>query len=383
MKEIREIIKAYDQCVLAGKKMALASVIYLEGSSYRRPGARMLVDDEGWLTGAISGGCLEGDALRKALLVISQQDPKLVTYDTSDEDDMTIGVQLGCAGVIQVLFEPVDPALENNPVHLLQKVMAIRQPSVLVNLINKTTPSSLQWGTCLLLQADGTITTKLDEVLKNSVSADARQVMKNATSMYREYVEDGQIYQAFIEFILPPVSLIVVGGGNDALPVVNMANELGWDVTVIDGRATHARAARFEAACQVMVSKPESVLERVSIDPQTVFVLMTHNYQYDLAMLKALLPLDLRYVGLLGPKKKLNRMVDELRGNGMQIDDHMLAKLYGPVGLDIGAETPEEIALSMVAEIKAVLSKKHGSPLRDKQGSIHTVSVHDLKSQLR
>jgi xanthine/CO dehydrogenase XdhC/CoxF family maturation factor len=173
MKEIREIIKAYDQCVLAGKKMALASVIYLEGSSYRRPGARMLVDDEGWLTGAISGGCLEGDALRKALLVISQQDPKLVTYDTSDEDDMTLGVQLGCAGVIQVLFEPVDPAFENNPVHLLQKVMANRQPSVLVNLINKTTPSSLQWGTCLLLQADGTITTKLDEALKNSVSADA------------------------------------------------------------------------------------------------------------------------------------------------------------------------------------------------------------------
>lgn len=383
MKEIREIIKAYDRCVLAGKKMALASVIYLEGSSYRRPGARMLVDDEGWLTGAISGGCLEGDALRKALLVISQQDARLVTYDTTDEDDMTLGVQLGCAGVIQVLFEPVDHTSANNPIHLLQKVMANRQSSVLVNLINKTTPSSSQRGTCLLLQADGTITTKLDEVLKNSVSADAREVLGNATSMYREYVEDGQTYQAFIEFIPPPVSLIVVGGGNDALPVVNMANELGWDVTVIDGRATHARAGRFEAACQVLVSKPESVLEHVNIDPQTVFVLMTHNYQYDLAMLKALLPLDLSYVGLLGPKKKLNRMVDELRGNGMHIDDHMLAKLYGPLGLDIGAETPEEIALSMVAEIKAVLGKKHGSSLRDKQGSIHAASVHDLKSQLR
>jgi xanthine/CO dehydrogenase XdhC/CoxF family maturation factor len=165
--------------------------------------------------------------------------------------------------------------------------------------------------------------------------------------------------------------------------VVNIANELGWDVTVIDGRATHARAGRFEAACQVLVSKPELVLERIDIDTQTVFVLMTHNYQYDLTMLKALLPLDLSYVGLLGPKKKLNRMVNELRENGMHIDDHMLAKLYGPVGLDIGAETPEEIALSMVAEIKAVLSKKHGSPLRDKQGSIHAVSVHDLKSQLR
>ena len=134
MKELREIIKAYDAAVHAGKKSALAAVVHLNGSSYRRPGARMLVTDDGELTGAISGGCLEGDALRKAMLVLSQQQSKLVTYDTSDEDDASIGIQLGCAGVIQVLFEPIHPNDNNNPIQLLRKAAALRQKSVLVTL---------------------------------------------------------------------------------------------------------------------------------------------------------------------------------------------------------------------------------------------------------
>src|SRR5678815_3180561 len=122
MKEIVEIIQAYDAAVHAGKKSALAAVVHLDGSSYRRPGARMLVTDEGELTGAISGGCLEGDALRKAMMVLSQQKSKLVTYDTNDEDDAIVGVQLGCAGVIQVLFEPINPNDQNNPIQLLSLI---------------------------------------------------------------------------------------------------------------------------------------------------------------------------------------------------------------------------------------------------------------------
>jgi xanthine dehydrogenase accessory factor len=120
LKEIREIIKAYDAVLQAGRKAALATVVHLDGSSYRQPGARMLVRDDGELTGAISGGCLEGDALRKAMLVLSQDQSKLVTYDTSDEEDAAIGLQLGCAGVIRVLFEPIDPQNPHNPVQLLK-----------------------------------------------------------------------------------------------------------------------------------------------------------------------------------------------------------------------------------------------------------------------
>src|SRR5215217_4216764 len=136
VKEITEIIKAYQQAVADGKRMALATVVHVEGSSYRRPGARMLVTDDGQLTGAISGGCLEGDALRKALLAISQQKNKLVTYDTTDESDTTLGVQLGCNGIVHILFEPIDAAQADNPVELLKKVLVKRQNAVVITLFS-------------------------------------------------------------------------------------------------------------------------------------------------------------------------------------------------------------------------------------------------------
>ena len=170
----------------------------------------------------------------------------------------------------------------------------------------------------------------------------------------------------------PAVSLVVVGAGNDAIPMMQIADTIGWDVRVVDGRSTHAKPERFVSACQVLVSKPEKVLEQIPIDDQTVFVMMTHNYNYDLAMLKALLLRKVTYIGMLGPKKKLDRMLDELRDDGIELTEEQLNTIYGPVGLEIGAETAEEIALSIIAEIKAVLSGKPGGSLRKKQDVIHS-----------
>jgi xanthine/CO dehydrogenase XdhC/CoxF family maturation factor len=150
-----------------------------------------------------------------------------------------------------------------------------------------------------------------------------------------------------------------------------MADLLGWEIYVTDGRHTHAREDRFAAACQVFVGKPESVLEHVTPDERTAFLLMSHNYQYDKAILQLLLPLDIPYIGVLGPKKKLNRMLDDLRCDGMDIPEYMLRKVHGPTGLEIGAETPEEIALSMLAEIQAVFNHRPGGYLRDKTTVIH------------
>ena len=157
MKELREIVKAYDAAMKAGKRSALATVVHLNGSSYRRPGARMLVTEDGEMTGAISGGCLEGDALRKAILVLSQQQSKLVTYDSSDEDDAIVGMQLGCEGVIQVLFEPINSNDHNNPIQLLRKALASRQKSVLVTSFFLEGKKNEQPGTCLLLEENGNI----------------------------------------------------------------------------------------------------------------------------------------------------------------------------------------------------------------------------------
>ena len=373
MKEIREIIKSYEAATKAGKKSALASVVHLDGSSYRRPGARMLVTDEGELTGAISGGCLEGDALRKAMMVLSQQKSKLVTYDTNDEEDATIGIQLGCAGIIQVLFEPIDENNADNPIRLLSKAIVKRQKAVLVTLFSLADKKNEQPGTCLLAEEDGNISGCIPFAqLQKNIMEDVNKAMLQQSSSFINYTNENLSVTAFIEFLQPPVSLVIVGAGNDAMPLMQMADITGWDVRIVDGRSTHAKPERFVSACQVLISKPEKVLEQITIDKQTVFVLMTHNYNYDLTMLRALLDRNVNYIGVLGPKKRLDRMLDEIRGGGSEINEDQLKNIYGPVGLEIGAETAEEIALSIIGEIKAVLSGKHGGSLREKQNAIHS-----------
>lgn len=372
MKEIREIIKAYNAATHAGKRAALAAVVHLNGSSYRRPGARMLVTDDGELTGAISGGCLEGDALRKALLVLSQHKSKLVTYDTNDEDDATIGLQLGCAGIIRVLFEPINPNDPVNPIQLLSKAVAVRQQAVLVTLFSLEDQKNEQPGTCLLLEENGNISGHIPyPALQEEIMEHAFQAIKKKESSFKNYQHKNLSISAFIEFLQPPVSLVVVGAGNDAIPMMQIADTLGWDIRVVDGRNTHAKPERFVSACQVLVSKPEKVLEQIPIDRYTVFVMMTHNYNYDLAMLKELVQRKVRYIGMLGPKKKLERMLDELRDEGINLTEDQLKTIYGPVGLEIGAENAEEIALSIIAEIKAVLSENPGGSLRNKKDVIH------------
>lgn len=372
MKEIQAIVRAWDQARQQGKKAALVTVVHLEGSSYRRPGARMLVTEDGQMTGAISGGCLEGDALRKALLVMEQGQSKLVTYDTSDEDDATIGVQLGCAGVIQVLMEPLTAGVAPNPVELLRKSLEKRQSHVLVTLFSLEHKRSQQEGTCLLVAADGLPTGKLEEgPLRTALLLEASGAFRDKRSSFHNYNDDNQTLTAFIEFLPPPVSLVIIGAGNDVIPVVSLATTLGWESRVVDGRPSHARKERFAGACQVLVSRPEKVLDQVPMDEQTVFILMTHNYNYDLAMLSLLAQRELKYIGVLGPRKKLVHLLEDISGAGIRLTEQQLAQIHGPVGLDIGAETPEEIALSIIAEIQAVLAGKAGQSLRQKEGEIH------------
>ena len=372
MKEIKDIILAYSEAQKRGLQSALATVVHLEGSSYRRPGARMLVTEEGMMTGAISGGCLEGDALHKALFVMNQQEARLVTYDTNDDDDLTLGVQLGCNGIIQILIEPVHPENPLNPIELLKKIRAKRQQAVLVTFFDPENKNKNQPGTRLLLEEDGSLHGNLDDrLLKETVLEDARKAMLLKQSLFKKYNTANQQVTAFIEYFTPAVSLVIVGAGNDAHPMLGIADILGWETSIVDGRATHATAERFMAACQVLVSRPESALEHIPIDDQTVFVLMTHNYNYDLAILRALLQTKAVYIGVLGPKKKLDRMLDEIQAGGLKLNGEQLSRVYGPVGLDIGSETPGEIAISVIAEIKSVLAGKSGQSLRMKDDVIH------------
>lgn len=362
MKEINDIIKAFEEARRQQKQSALATVVHVNGSSYRRPGARMLVTEDGQLTGAISGGCLEGDALRKALLAMTQKKNMLVVYDTSDEDDAKLGMGLGCEGIIHILIEPIDVDKAGNPIEFLKAIAGKRQKAVLISLFSFYDRKGPQPGTCLLFTADGDSKGKIPQ-LQDIIIDNAKKVMVTQQSSFKQYVSEKQEITAFIEMIKPEVSLIIIGAGNDVIPLVALADVLGWQTTVVDGRSNYAKAERFTKACQVVVSKPENVLNKIEIDDQTVFALMTHNYNYDMAMLNILLKKEVVYVGMLGPRKKREKILSELKEKGMQFSSRQLSLLHSPIGLDIGAETPEEIALSIVAEIKAVLSGKQTASL--------------------
>lgn len=369
MKEIADILKAYDQARKDGKKTALATVVKVEGSSYRRPGARMLITEDGILTGAISGGCLEGDALRKALSAIHQQENKLVTYDSMDEDDAKFGVQLGCNGIVYILFEPIFDDVSVNPITILAALESKRENAALAVLFSLE--GKKQIGTHLLLRTQDQYPDQKDGFFP-LLHHDLQQVLAARRSAFIDYNTETEPINAFLEFISPPIALIIAGAGNDAQPLANIADILGWKITLADGRPTHATSQRFPNATQILITKPEQLLAQVEIDENTAFVLMTHNYNYDLALLQLLLPTSAPYIGSLGPKKKLIRMLDEM---GLNTAENQ-SRVHGPIGLDIGAETAEEIAISIIAEIKAVLSGASAKLLKEKSAPIH---IHEEK----
>ncbi|WP_295798185.1 XdhC/CoxI family protein [Mucilaginibacter sp.] len=380
MKELNDIINAFDKANAAGKQTALATVVLVEGSSYRRAGARMLVTEDGQLTGAISGGCLEGDALRKARLAMAQSKPMLVTYDTTDDDDAKFGVGLGCNGIIHILIEPIFPAKENSPIALFKQFLSKREPVVLITMFSLADRQAPQPGTCLLMKADeSTQGSIVDEEIKDAVLADAMDVLKNGNSVTKTYVY-GNGYTCFIELLQPAVSLVIFGAGNDAIPVVQFASVLGWHVTMVDGRANYAVPERFPQVKKIVIAKPDKALANIVLDDRTAMILMTHNYNYDMAMLRQLLTLKLPYVASLGPKKRLQRMLDELKEEGINVANDQLESIFGPAGIDIGSENSDEIALSIIAEIQAVLNKKAVNSLRDKQ-AVHTRHIKPVMQQ--
>ena len=363
MKELHDIILAYDKAVKQNKQTALATVVKVDGSSYRRPGARMLVTEDGQITGAISGGCLEGDALRKAQLTILQKKNKLVVYDTTDEDDLKFGVQLGCNGVVYILFEPVKPDDAHNPINLLKKIAEQRRDGMLLTVFNEN-KTAAQKGTCCVINETESFCS--DNEL-GSLIDESKSLLKQKKSVIKDDENGSVLYQ----FIPPSIQLIIVGAGNDVQALAEIAFLLGWNIVVVDGRPVYATKNRFPKADKISVIKPEEILSAIDIDGQTAVVLMTHNYNYDLAALEQLIKTDCKYVGILGPKKKLHRLFNDLTEKGIMISDEKMHSIYGPVGLDIGAETSEEIALSVVAEIKAAFAQRQGSSLKERTTEIH------------
>ncbi|MET0299944.1 MAG: XdhC family protein [Flavitalea sp.] len=359
MKELRDIYKAYREATSLGKRTALATVVEISGSSYRQPGARMLITDDGNFTGAISGGCLEGDALRKALLVIRSNNPNVVTYDTSDEEDAAIGVALGCNGIIHILIEPIDV---NNPLNIIEQLAEIldsRTTNLLVTRFSIKNRKSISSGTTLFNNVNSSeLFHRASEVLNNGVTTS-------------ELLPGDTQEKVLYDVIHPALRLVIAGGGNDVMPLVQMADVLGWESIVADGRTTHATRQRFPLATQVLLTRPAELAEKVLADDRTIFLLMTHNYNYDLVVLRSVLDSATKYIGILGPKNKTEKLLAEVSGKE-GLTSEQAEKIYGPTGLDTGAENAQEIALSICAEINSVINGRRGGNLRKRQIPIHT-----------
>jgi xanthine dehydrogenase accessory factor len=374
MKELNDIVGAYDKAILQNKQMALATVVRVDGSSYRRPGARMLVTEDGKITGAISGGCLEGDALQKALFAMATGENKLISYDSTGEDDIQFGLHLGCNGVVHILFEPIKKFDPKNPVELLRLISNASEGAVLVTLYSM---KKIHPGTRMLYMKNN-IQSNLTERVQHLLIEPVNIAWAEKQSAFLDVDIEQTTCTAFIEYIEPTVSVVIAGAGNDVKPLVEIAAMLGWSVIVVDGRSHYAMPERFPEASKVLYSRPADILSQIKTGSETVFLLMTHNYNYDLSFLKHIVEQEFGYIGLLGPSLKRDRMFSDLQNQGVRLNEEQLSKIHGPTGLDIGAENSTEIALSIVAEIKAFLSGRSGSPLKLKKEVIHNRVINPL-----
>ena len=369
MTELQRLFLAYDQHRAASRPCALATVVEVIGSAYRRPGARMLVTEDGELTGAISGGCLEGDARQRARRAIFQGEPALVTYDTRDEDDPRHGLGPGCQGVVRILLEPLDFANPDNPLELLRGFAQHPTPAVLATVF-ETDASGLKAavGQRVLLSETGLV--RGTPLLAAPLAEAARATLAQGQPQILTIETDAGPVRASLEMLLPPLRLVVYGAGNDAQPLVHLAGSLGWHITVVDGRPNLATTTRFPEAAEVRIV-PVRELETATPDPLAYHVLLSHNYAYDLAALQTLLDSPAPYIGLLGPRLKAQRLLDELDTAPTALVTQLRERLHSPIGLDLGSETPEEIALCIVAEIQAQRSQRQARPLRERAGTVH------------
>ncbi|HEY7401394.1 MAG TPA: XdhC family protein [Actinomycetota bacterium] len=367
MSEITDVLGAIESLSAQGQRMALATIVAVRGSTYRRPGARLLVPEEGTPIGNLSGGCLEGDVADLAKVVMQEGRARLAGWDLTADDDAVWGLGLGCNGAIEVFIEPADRAAEVAGV--LRIALEEERPICLVTVLESDV-ASVEPGARLVVRRDGREEGSVgDPGVDAQAIAAARELLREQRSEIRTF-EPG--VRAFVEVLEPPLRLLICGAGHDAIPLVRAAGVVGWSAIVVDDREAFLTADRFPGAAGfVHVDEPSSAAKLAPIDERTYAVVMTHNFLRDKDYLRSLLTSPAAYIGMLGPAARTERLFMELREEGVDVSDADRERIHGPAGLDMGAEGPEEIAQSIVAEIVAVKRARRGGFLKDRPGPIH------------
>lgn len=365
MTELDQIFAAWENASARDESGVLATVVRVQGSTYRRSGARLLMTSGGRRIGSVSGGCLEADLVKKAWWLTEGGRAAIRKYDTSIEGDIAQEFGLGCNGVIEVLLERLNGA-SVSPLSMVPLVKTLRRPGFLATVIESNDNSIAQIGQRSAFLPDHSVSTDIND---EGLAAFAQAAARNAYPKPEVLTYEEGAFQAalFMEPVLPTLRLLVFGAGDDAEPVVRLAKFMGYEAMVLDGRSHLARVERFPAAESVRVTTGDDVLAGIKLDDWTAAVVMSHSYAQDLATVRALGRHQLPYLGMLGPRKRTERLLSEA---GIALDDVVNA-LHSPIGLDIGADGAEQIALAIIAEIQAVLNRRAGGRLREKAGPLH------------
>jgi len=375
----REVVATLLDAASHRENVVLATVVRITGSSYGGVGARMICLDDGSRVGLVSGGCLESDLAEHAQRVYATGYAEVVSYDTRDDDDVPWGLGLGCNGLIEVLLEPLSPHQATEVAGLIDQALAADSPSVIATVIRShgSDIGGPRVGSHALL--DNAAIRSTGDWGAGSALFDATQYVSEAVAAGRRGVvhEIGSAEVAY-EVVMPAIRLLVCGAGPDAAPVARFASGLGWDVTVVDHRPlTEAQAARFPGARVVECADALQLARVLPLNQRFVAVVMSHHLARDRDYMHALLKSDVTYLGMLGPRARTERMLTELiarEGSLPHIDD----RFFSPVGMDIGGEGPDAIALSIISQISAVASGRGGGHLRDRRAPLHASSQPEV-----
>lgn len=340
---MNEVLADLDRWQRRKETIALATLVGVQGSAPRAPGARFCVTKTGKVSGSISGGCVEGDLYEHALQVLDSGTPRIIGYGISDEMGFSVG--LSCGGQIDVLVEPFrsDPAWK-----AVRGALRAQRPVALATSLG---PPSLL-GHKLAVFADGTRVGGLASELDAEVAAVAQEHLLEGGARQLVFSFGGEESRVFLEAFLPPPHLIVVGAAFAAPSLVRMAKEAGFRVTVVDPRAAFTTRERFPTADKVIVARPDEVLEKANLGAYSYIVVLLHDAKFDIAALAPALRSDARYIGVMGSRRVHEQRKARLREQGF--DDETLDRMHAPIGLDLGGREPQEIAVSILAEVVAI-----------------------------
>ncbi|HEY1899632.1 MAG TPA: XdhC family protein [Steroidobacteraceae bacterium] len=348
---VAPLLPLYERERHAGRAVALAIVVHTKGSTYRKPGALMLIAANGDYAGLLSGGCLESDLHEHALQVMAGGNAKLVTYDTRGSDDLLWGLGVGCEGLMQILLLRVGPENAWQPLALFSGGHQ-RHERQAAAVVIASADSALPPGSLILTDgamggqtAPGPLHGSIQGLLARTLASGQPSTLGGSSEA---------LWVLAIPLALPP-RLLLLGGGPDALPLVDFAGRLAWRITVYDHRPAYAQAARFPQAEQVLLGRPEALSEALDLKRYDAAVVMSHHLPSDLAYLRTLAASPIPYMGLLGPANRREKLLADLGSEAAGLS----GRLRSPIGLNIGGRAPESIALSIVAEIHARL---HGAP---------------------